>query len=438
MIYTSRIMSLLVIGMLSISSAENNDLGPEALRLLTEPQQKMRMPLLLQVIATPADERDKHHNLQELAQLLCDNLQRSQQFIVTVGTSNALKTTAEITQLFNEGFPLIIFINEADNGASIEWRIYDATQVVMVKGRKYYKRGLAMQGWADNLADDIWYELTGQKSSWTTRIAYSKRVGKGTHLYIVDPAGRQELLIVPSPIEQTYDFSRRIRIAPSWYPDGDNPRFVFSEFTPSNVRLVMTDLNYRRRIVLDNDGTHVGVCYAAGRKAVVFVRSGVIWRHHFDKQTGRGHYNVIVRNQHACASPNLLSNGDIIYCCKGKVYRYCEDTKVQEPLIDKGYCVGPAVFEPKQLVAYAKKINDTMQLCIYDMAQKTHTQLTYDGGDKIDPSWSPCGNWLVFCQVEGGKSRIAIMHIITKASWFLTSEEHICNYPAWSPVITIA
>lgn len=402
----------------------------KALCLVQEKQEKKsKMPLLLGIIGS----QDEITQLQEVANVLLEDMERSQQFAITVKTFEAVRTTAEISQLFNEGFPLIVFLNSADNGNALAWRVYDATQVVMVRGKKYHKRGTQPAQWAHHIADELWSELLGIAGSFSTQIAYVKRVTNGTQICTVDPAGKKESVIVPSPAEQ--ELGKHVRVAPYWYPDGDNPRLIFSEFTPSNVRLVMTDLNYHTRVVLDVDGTHVGVSYSPTGRDVVFVRSGAIWGHSFDEKTNKNYYRMIIKNQNACASPNLLANSDIIYCCKGKIYHYHAETKTQEIVTDKGYCVGPAVCEENSLV-YSKRVGDTMQLYLCDIKQKTHRQLTYDKGDKIDPSWAPCGTWVVFCYEQGTSSRIAIMNILTGVRYFLTPENMICSYPAWSPLLS--
>lgn len=419
----------LLMGLLCLSILVQGDDQKEPLRLLLEKQEKSRMPLLIGIIGDD-------NALDKLAALFKENLERSHQFLVTIKTFSSLRTTTEISALFNEGFPLIVFLNATDKGGALEWRMYDATQVVMVKGKKYYKRDQWPVTWANNIADDVWIELLGSRGSFSTQIAYSKRVGKSSYICSSDLLGRQERLIVPSPLEQACGLGKHVRIAPCWYPDGEYPRLIFSEFTPSNVRLVMTDLHHRTRVVLDADGTHVGVSYARHGKEVVFVRSGSLWRHFFDPITNRSAYRPIIKNQGTCASPNLLENGDIIYCCKGKIYHYNAATQTQAPLIDKGYCVGPTVCEAKGLIGYSKKVGNTMQLFVYDMNQKTYRQLTYDDGDKIDPCWSPCGTWIAFCCEYQSASRIGIINIMTGVSYFITPEDVSCSYPAWSPVLS--
>ena len=430
------VYALVLTGVLIVSSlyAKDDD-QQRALPLLAGKQQvASRMPLLIGVI-----ESDDQGKLAAVASLLRDNLERSHQFLVTIQSFAELRTTAEVANLFSAGFPLIVFLNEADKGTALEWRMYDATQVLMVKGKKYHKRTNDPAWWANGIADELWPELLGIKGLFKTQIAYSKHgVDKSSYICSVDFSGRKELLIVPSLLEQKSGIAKRVRIAPCWHPDTTYPRLIFSEFTPSNVRLMMTDLHHRTRVVLDADGTHVGVCYAPMGKEVAFVRSGDVWRHFFDPVTHKSCYKMVVKHQGACASPNLLTNGDIIYCCRGKIYQYHGEHERQEIIIDKGYCVGPTVHEERGLLGYSKKIGDTMQLFIYDMHQKSHRQLTTDSGDKIDPCWSPCGNWLAFCYESGALSRIAIINILTGVRYFLTPEDTFCSYPAWSPPLDLA
>ena len=124
----------------------------------------------------------------------------------------------------------------------------------------------------------------------------------------------------------------------------------------------------------------------------------------------------------------LLTNNDI-----RKIYYFTASTGKVERITNGGYCAAPGFSEKKQTVAYSKLVGNDMQLFLYTMATKQHTQLTFDKGTKEECSWSPCGNYLTYMVQEGAKSRIAILNMITQEQFFLTAEHELCSYPAWSP-----
>jgi len=75
-----------------------------------------------------------------------------------------------------------------------------------------------------------------------------------------------------------------------------------------------------------------------------------------------------------------------------------------------------------------------MQLFLYDFATNTHKQLTKDGGNKEECSWSPCGNYLAYSVEKGEMSRIVILNLLTSQVQYLTDESASRSYPIWSPL----
>ena len=101
-----------------------------------------------------------------------------------------------------------------------------------------------------------------------------------------------------------------------------------------------------------------------------------------------------------------------------------------------GYCVSPTFCPARNQVAYAKMVHGVMQLFSYDCATQEHTQLTFDGAQKEECIWSPCGTFLL-CPVDTGKtSRIAFFNTITREYKYLTPAQAHCSCPAWSRIYT--
>ena len=135
--------------------------------------------------------------------------------------------------------------------------------------------------------------------------------------------------------------------------------------------------------------------------------------------------------------PNFTSNGNIIFASdyEDRSSRICffdSSTDEVKCLTNFGYCVAPAYCKVNNKIVYCKKQQGAMQLMLYDLATDREEQLTFDSGDKIDPSWSPCGNYVAFCLQSNNLRRIAILNIKTKKAVFITADKDVCSYPAWS------
>ena len=253
------------------------------------------------------------------------------------------------------------------------------------------------------------------------------RLGSISQLCVGSVAGDNERILLSN---------NRITVAPYWSLAQTSPYLVCSEFTDANVRLISVDLYGNRRIILDLDGTTAGVSFQPNGADIIYGRSGGIWRYHYDPVAGKATHTLLIKEPDACASPTILSNGDIIYCSQGKIKCYNSHNCARETLISEGYNVGPACHERSNKIAFSRRVKGDMQLFLYNRKTKTHEQLTFDRSDKTDPAWSTCGTWLAFCVEDKGKSRIAILNIKTHYMTFVTSSKDNCRYPAWSPPLT--
>jgi Tol biopolymer transport system component len=354
----------------------------------------------------------------------------SGRFVVSVHILDALpKKKSAIQNLFKDSYDCAFFITYEGEGKPVEWRLYDTAVGEMIQGKK-------TQATADMLAGQMLYELTNEPQVFLSKIVYRKKDTKRnvSSLWFTDFNGEHAQKILES---------RRIVLAPRWCNDTAYPALLFSEFTPSNVRLMMTDLKGRTAPILDVDGTTVGVSYAPCSDDVAYCHSGDIWLYHHDKKTKKGIHSRIIHEDDICACPILLKNGDIIYCSRGTIKRYTSATQQNSLLIGNGYCVAPAYSDVSGKVAYSKKVNGQMQLFVFDVAAGTHTQMTHASSssssvdyrsDKTDSFWAPDGIHLVFCWERREQSRIAILNTLTKKYSFITDEKEHCSYPSWSPV----
>ncbi len=379
-------------------------------------------PLFLGIIGS----YDEHFAV--LLQRIKELLEKSGQLMIVEDYVNLPTTKSEITSLFNKNYDIALYITNLP-GQALELRLYDVGQGTMLLGKKCKNYGLTSHEWARVIADDIWRVLMGEQSPFLTKIAFIKKPQKSARklwqLCVSDWDGE-----LCSPL-----FSSRVAcVTPSWNMKSNVPFLFYSEFTSRNVRLMATDLEGHKRTVLDLDGTLVGIGSSQYQENFIYCRSGVIWEYHYDAEAKKSMHKALIEHKKPCASPSLCSNGDIIYCCAGKIYYYNHTTQQKICITPDGYCVAPAFCEKNNKIIYSKRVKSSMQLCSYDLHTKLHEQLTFDQGDKIDACWSPCGTYVAFCYTHAGTNRIGVLHTRTKKYWFITSTDVQCSYPTWSTV----
>lgn len=386
----------------------------------------------------------------EIAKIAARAIGSSKQFAVDVHYFDEIKNQAEIRDILNKKYALVIFVNQSADKKAIEWRLYDSSDASMVKGKKMYKRGTHKRGFAYQLADDIWSAMMHEPSSFTSKLAFIKRKKDQfsrpvSIVCMTDCDGSHE-----EEVAQTYN----TLIGLHWNNNIDYPQLCISEFTRFNVRLISFDLQGNKRTLLDTPGTCVGISFSKDNNQAVYCKSGEIWHYIYNKEQKKGMHTLRIKNDGKNTSPILLESGDIIFCSDSrallqesghingkkripKIYYYQAQSKKSSLLTKDGYCVAPAYCAMNNKVAYSKQVKGVMQLFVLDLNTNKHEQLTNDIGDKTDGVWSACGTYLFYCYHQGNINRIVRLHVTLNQKKFLTNSHEFCVSPAASPLFVV-
>ncbi|TET05803.1 hypothetical protein E3J79_04230 [Candidatus Dependentiae bacterium] len=373
--------------------------------------------------------------LKECIQTIQKDFLFSGQFDVSVEQLERLPSKKSFSSWQKQGYLLAIFINLSEDRQVFEWRIYDTSKIGMLKGKTYKKRGQLVRGWAHNMADTLWFELMGHKSSFSSKVAYCKEIaGKGKycyrHIYVADYDGMYPQPLITTPT---------VNVAPRWNRDINCPLLFYSESSQINISLRVTAMDGRRKIASNFDGLNMLPTFSKDGKKVVYCVSH-----------GNGHCNLyfyekgklqqLSYNRGNNISPSLSDDGNQVFFCSDSsgiplIYQYDRFTSELESITDSGPCFSPSYSEKNRKLAYIKRVDGVMQIFLYDLLTKGHTQFTTDTNyHKEECSWSPCGNYLLFCLTTGSSSRLVSEHLVTRERHWLTATNEHCSYPTWSPL----
>lgn len=384
-----------------------------------------KMPLLVALLDS---------ELQEVASIMAHDLQFSGQFAVTVEHFKIKPHKKNLVKLFDNNYSLVIFLKKNRQKKTIEWRLYDTMTAHMIAGKEYGNRSFNPRVWAHAIADSVWPVLTGQKSSFSSKIAYCKQgmAKKGSpvkHIYIADFDGSNAHLLVELD---------RVLIAPRWNADRANPLLFYSEYTPTNVRLMSIDRYKKCRIASDFDGINMLPHFSADGKDVVYCASkgsGGCQIYYYKN----GIITQLTHNEGNNFAPIFGHDNAHIYFCSdvnGKIpqiYSYTIANGHMVQVTHGNYCVSPSYCAQKNQLVYTRLTDGIMQIFIYDRANNSHIQVTQDQGNKEDCTWSACGNYILFCLVTRKGSRLVMLNTMTQERTYITPEDDICSYPACSP-----
>ncbi len=393
-----------------------------------ENQQQEKMKLLFGLIDFP-------ESLDDFVSVAFNDLSCSKQkksgFDCLLRKFHKVPSKSALKNLAQEGYMMVVFLQMKSND-TLEWRVYDSMQAQMYCGKRMH---LDLSNIGKNghlLADALWKLLTGQEGIFSSKIAYCCEKIEGSHkgsdLYIQTPFADDAYCLVKGGK----------LLAPRWNKSSKNPLLLFSEVTPSNVRLMSTNMQGKKKIVSNVNGITSLPSFSSNGQNVVYCAThqgtSQLYRCFIDKKNKK---KVIERKTHNDGnniSPNVRDNGDIIFCSdaeKGVPYVYYwhdESNKLEQ--ITPG--AAPNFSEKNGKVAYHRLVGTTIQIFGYDLAKKEDQQITFTPGNKDECCWSPCGNYLVYSIEQGKSCRIALYNMITKEETFLTDEKHRCSYPAWS------
>ncbi|MBI2353369.1 PD40 domain-containing protein [Candidatus Dependentiae bacterium] len=376
-----------------------------------------------------------------LARLQKD-LEYSQQCVVIRRALSQLKKVDDLKNLFSgQNVYLAVFVTKIDDG--YVWRLYDLLSAEMLVGKKVLFEGKNARCMAHIIADQLWPALMNKKSSFASKIAFCKQIWKKRgkrekvfkQIWITDFDGTHPQLFIDTPT---------INIAPRWGILESYPILFYSENTLSNVQLVMSNMFKKRQVVYCFDGLNMQPTFSSDGKEIIYCLSK-------DGSTQLYHSYVHGLSKHRLSERLTLNDGNNIAPCfindntivfvsdfetnKPQLYLMNINNQKIERITDGGYCACPSYCKENNQLVYSKMIDREMQLFLYNLATKQHIQLTHGRGSKEEPSWSACGNYIVFCINEGShSSRIAQFNLIAEKWQYLTPKSDHCTYPNYSPV----
>lgn len=399
-------------------------------------QQKMviqsQAPVQTKVLLL-CDKEQASSTYKELVHTLKKDLSFSGQLNINVAaTEKQRDDTAHICSLSSRGYTIVTFVDICDK--TVDICLCETVTGSSVFSKSYVVKKGAIVSCAHMIANDMWQTLLNQSGLFTTKIAYSQDgdVLNGTctkQIYVADYDGGNAKCVVPKD---------GVCIAPRWHVDTKNASLFYSDCVEKNIRLMLVDSSLNVSLASNFTGMNMLPAFFPRGNAMVYCLSAAqgecklyVYKKDSLKQLQLGKGN--------CFSPAVGNNGNILYYCWDgrtgypEIYAYDLKKRKKHRVTPDGYCVTPSYSNAKQQLAYAKGVKGTLQLFVYDEKTKKHTQLTFGTGNKQEPSWSPCGNYLLFSLSTESSSRIALLNMITQQKQFITPDNMRCGYPSWSP-----
>jgi TolB protein len=312
--------------------------------------------------------------------------------------------------------------------AVVEGRLYDVTTGNMVFGKRYVGDPKFYRLIIHRFADDIMFNLTGEKGVAQTRIAFVSGVSQTVkELFVMDYDGA-------SPVAITGNQS--INLSPRWSPDGR--LIAYTSYRNGNPDLFVLNFDSGRRDVLSSQrGLNATPAWSPDGQWLVFAMSADGGTNLFLLPKGGGTPRPLTTGPAISVSPSFSPNGrQIVFNSDrgGSPQIYVMDvdgTNLRRVTFQGSYNSSPRWSPRGEKIAFMCRVAGN-QICLINPDGSGQQQLTSQGNNE-DPAWSPDGRHIVFTSTRTGRRDIFAMHADGTEQTRVTNNARDNYLPDWSP-----
>jgi TolB protein len=317
-----------------------------------------------------------------------------------------------------------------DGRYEVRFRLHDVVKQASLGGIAYTLTKEQVRATAHRIADFVYEKLTGEKGTFSTRIAYVVKRGNRYELQIADAdgAGEETALASFEPI-----------ISPAWSPDGRRLAYVSFE-NKKPVVYVHSLLDGKRQVAANFKGSNSAPAWSpdGSRLAVSLSREG--GSQIFLVNPDGSNVRRLTSSSAIDTEPRFSPDGKSIYFTSDRggspqVYRMpAGGGEPQRVTFDGSYNVSPRLSPDGKTLAYITRNSGKFQVALLDLSNR-QVQILTDSDRDESPSFAPNGRMILLATVLGGRGVLSAVSSDGRIKQRLTVTAGDVREPAWGPFI---
>jgi TolB protein len=320
-----------------------------------------------------------------------------------------------------------------DGRFDVRFRLWDVVRAQDLGGKSFAVNASDLRLVAHRTADFVYEKLTGERSIFSTRIAYITKTGQRYQLWVADADGEnpQAALSSSEPL-----------ISPSWSVAGVQLAYV--SFESRKAVIYVHDLaTGKRRMVANFKGSNSAPAWSPDARFIVATLS---------KEGGSQLYAVdiagavepkrLLQSQSIDTEPVVSADGKQLYFVSDRggapqIYRVALNgsNAVGEPervTFSGSFNISPALSADGKSLAYVSRVGGVFRLHLMDLNSGTSMALTDTDSDE-SPSFAPNGRLIIYATQMNGKEALMTTSLDGKVKAKLNASQGDIREPDWGP-----
>lgn len=318
----------------------------------------------------------------------------------------------------------------ADGRFDVRYRLWDVVRGQDLGGQSYAVPAADLRLTAHRIADAVYEKLTGDRSVFSTRLAYVTKTNQRYTLWVADADGEgaQSALASPEPI-----------ISPAWSPNGRQLAYVSFE-SRKPVIYVHDILTGRRRVLANFRGSNSAPTWSPDGATVVATlsRDGGSQLYALDASTAAAEPRRLTQSNSIDTEAEYSPDGKSIFFVSDRggapqIYRMAAiGGNAERVTFAAPYCISPSVSPDGRWLAFVARMGGGFKLHVQELSTGVATALTDTLADE-SPSFAPNSRLIVYATQVQGREALMTTTLDGKIKARLGSQGGDIREPDWGP-----